>query len=56
MGLLGGALGHMFGGSPQFLFVFYMPDRRENIRSSRRDGVLKFYLFINTHVFISKKN
>ena len=32
-GLLGGALGRMFGGSPQFLFVFYRPDRRENVRS-----------------------
>ena len=31
--LLGGALGRMFGGSPQFLFVFYRPDRRENVRS-----------------------
>ena len=31
--LLGGALGRMFGGSPQLLFVFYKPDRRENIRS-----------------------
>ena len=29
-GLLGGALGRM---SPQFLLVFYMPDRRENVRS-----------------------
>ena len=28
-GLLGGALGRMFGGSPQFLFVFYRPDRRK---------------------------
>ena len=32
-GLFGGALGHMFGGSPQFLFVFYRPDRREHVRS-----------------------
>ena len=31
--LLGGALGRMFGGSPQFLFVFYRPDRRENVLS-----------------------
>ena len=31
--LLGGALGRMFGGSPQFLFVIYRPDRRENVRS-----------------------
>ena len=31
--LLGGALGRMFGGSPQFLFVFYRPYRRENVRS-----------------------
>ena len=31
--LLGGALGRMFGGSPQFLFVFYRPDRREHVRS-----------------------
>ena len=31
--LLGGALGRKFGGSPQFLFVFYRPDRRENVRS-----------------------
>ena len=31
--LLGGALGRMFGRSPQFLFVFYRPDRRENVRS-----------------------
>ena len=31
--LLGGALGRMFGGSPQFLFVFYRPDRRENVRT-----------------------
>ena len=34
-GLLGGALGRMFGGSPQFMFVFYRPDRRENILSLR---------------------
>ena len=27
------ALGRMFGESPQFLFVFYRPDRRENVRS-----------------------
>ena len=27
--LLGVALGRMFGGSPQFLFVFYRPDGRE---------------------------
>ena len=33
--LLGGALGRMFGGSPQFLFVFYRPDRRENVRTFR---------------------
>ena len=32
-GLLGGALGRMFGGWPQFLFVFYRPDRGENVRS-----------------------
>ena len=31
--LLGGALGRMFGGSPQFMFVIYGPDRRENFRS-----------------------
>ena len=31
--LLGGALGRMFSGSSQFLFVFYRPDRRENVRS-----------------------
>ena len=31
--LWGGALGRMFGGSPQFLFVFYRPERRENVRS-----------------------
>ena len=32
-GLLGGALGRMFGGSPQFLFVFYWPERREKFRN-----------------------
>ena len=31
-GLLGGALGRMFGGSQHFLFV-YRPGRRENVRS-----------------------
>ena len=31
--LLGGVLGRMFGGSAQFLFVIYRPDRRENVRS-----------------------
>ena len=34
--LLDAALGRMFGGSPQFLFVFYRPDRRENVRSESR--------------------
>ena len=34
--LLGGALGRMFGGSSQFLFVFYRPDRREHVRSKSR--------------------
>ena len=32
-GFLGGALVRMFGGSPQFLLVFYRPDRRENVRN-----------------------
>ena len=32
-GLLGGALGRVFGGSPQFLLVLYGPDRRDNVRS-----------------------
>ena len=31
-GLLCGVLGRMFGGSPQILFVFYWPDKRENVR------------------------
>ena len=35
-GLLGGALGRMFGGSPPFLFVFYRPYRRANLRSESR--------------------
>ena len=33
--LLGGALGRIFGGSPPFLFVFYRPDRRGNVRQRR---------------------
>ena len=36
VGLLGGELGRMFGGSPHFLFVFYRSDRRENVRNESR--------------------
>ena len=60
-GLVSGALGRMFGGSPHFLFVFYRPDRRENVRSESRmvfsitNNTIKFYLFINAHVFFQKK-
>ena len=32
----GGGVGRMFGGSLQFLFVFYRPDRREYVRSESR--------------------
>ena len=35
-GLLGGALGRMFGWSPHLQFVLYRPDRRENVRSESR--------------------
>ena len=42
----------MFGGSPHFLFVFYRPDRRENVRS---ESIVKLYLYIDAHVFSVKK-
>ena len=60
--LLCGAPGRMFGGSPHFMCVFSRPDRRENVRSESvvrvnlQTNIVMFYLFINAHVFISKKN
>ena len=55
--LLGGALGRMFGGSPHFLFVFYRPDRRENVRSESRMVSSTSNLLTNEHcevLFIHK--
>ena len=62
-GLLGGALGRMFGRSRQFMFVNRPYTRDEEVFVVKAGwcpqlttNIVKFYLFINAHVFISNKN
>ena len=49
-----GARLRMFDGSPHFLSVFYIPDRREHVPSrvlNLQTNFVKFNVFINAHVF-----